>query len=202
MVARCFTKFTAASFALLMLAGTARAELFAPSQVSTSSNVERVKKEYDGPKNKTTRCIKVRLSNMSPNLETIIGVECWMIYRDLGSNNLGVQHQQKSIWRMPPGHLGQIVADEALFEYTPMQIRGSGFRHGFVRAIPASGKKYYGYVVRVYENGRVINEISSASNLPALADQSYFSAENKAANPSKYSTSTGGQTSIKKSGQL
>jgi hypothetical protein len=129
-------------------------------------------------------------------------VECWIVHRDLGNESLAVQHQQKSVWQLPPGHSGEIVAEEALFEYTPLQIKTTNFRRGLIRKIPASGRKYFGFVVRVFENGLVINEISTYSKLPALVDQSLFSTSNKAANSGKYSGSSGGQTSVQDPGKL
>jgi hypothetical protein len=187
---------------LSLLAMRADAGLFAPSSVSSSAIIERVKKEHEVPKVKTTRKVTVSLYNMSPTTESTVGIECWMFYKNLATDALAVQHQQKSVWRMPSGHRGEVTADEALFEYTPLQFKVTGVRRGLVRKIPASGHKYYGFVVRIFENGRVINEISSDSKLPALTDQAPFDSGSKGSKADKYNGAGAVKTSVAKPGAL
>lgn len=182
--------------------GAVRAELFAPSSVSSSATVERVSKTREGPKFKTTRKVTVKLHNMAPDHDTVVGIECWMIYKNLADETLAVQHQQKSVWRIPSGHSGSITADESLFEYTPVQFKSiGGLRRSIVRRIPPSGHKYYGFVVRVFENGKVINEISTASKLPDIASHSYFT-EGGSQTSSSRSKSPSRQSPDVKTGQL
>ena len=152
-----------------------RAELFAPSSVSSTAGAERVSREQRGAKFLTTRQVKVVLRNMAQGPRTV-GVECWMFYRDLKSYAVEVQHHERSVVTLAAGESRDVVADRQLFEYTPEQLKTVGhWRHSVVRRIPGSGHKYYGFVLRVYENGKVTNQISSASGLVEKADASWSS---------------------------
>lgn len=170
---------------LLVFIGCATAAPILPaSHVSSSADVERVAKTKDGDNVKTTRQVKVRLRNMSTTETSVVGVECWMFYRDLATDEIKVQSQERSTWTLEPGKLGEVVAAKSLFNYTPMHFKragGRGLRMRFHK-VPASGHKYYGYLVRVYEGGKVISELtstygfSSSASLPGLADKSSFAA--------------------------
>ncbi len=155
---------------------------FAPSHISTSADVERVAKTKEGDSVKTTRQVKVRLRNMSQTQSSVVGVECWMFYRDLATDRIAVQTQDRSVWSLEPGKLGETAAAKSLFHYTPMHFKragGRGLRTRFHK-VDASGHKYYGYLVRVFENGQLISELtstygfSSSASLPGLADKSPF----------------------------
>ena len=156
----------------LFFAARAQADIFPSSSISASADVERVSREQKGTQLLTTRVVKVKLQNMSPVAQQTVGVECWFFYRDLRSEQIALQHEQRSVCTLASGESRELVADKVLFEYTPDQFKAFGHgRHGIVKHIPGSGHKYFGFVVRIFENGRVTNEISSSSRLTSIVDE-------------------------------
>ena len=138
------------------------------------ADVERVGRVQEKEMIHTTRQVKVKLRNMSPTASATAGIECWMFYRDLRTHQIRVEHVQRTPVTLPAGDWREVVADKQVFNYIPDHyVHTNHNRLGSVRRVPGSGHKYEGFVVRVFEDGKVTGQVSTSSSLTKMVEESW-----------------------------
>jgi hypothetical protein len=164
-------------FRQLMMMGVIlalRVDVSAASNFTFTADVERVGRVQEKEVIHTTRQVKVKLRNMSPTAQATAGIECWMFYRDLRTHQILLEHKARVPVTLTAGDWREVIADKQLFNYIPDRyVHGNHNRLGSVRRIPGSGHKYEGFVVRLYEDGKVTGQVSTSSSLTKIVDNAW-----------------------------